>query len=136
MRHLLLNARLLPSIDSLPPGIGLQARKLDVVVHKDFFGHEPLTPGDKIYCVHANGVILYSVCVAETPPEKNLSESIHELGLSVHTTNTLKREASVETVGDLVKLTLRDLCKTPSLGRTGIREIVAALAKYRLKLRN
>ncbi len=96
---------------------------------------EKLSVGDKFFAILPNGTVcLYRVDRSgATIP---LSESVYSLGLSVRTTNTLRREASIETIGDLIKKSLQELSKTLGLGRKAIRDIVSALEKRGLSLRS
>ncbi len=66
-----------------------------------------------------------------TPARALLEESVDVLGLSVRARNILRfRFEDVETVGDLLKLTRRDMRLAPGCGETTVREIAG---KLRLK---
>lgn len=59
---------------------------------------------------------------------------IDELELSVRASNGL-RNAGIGTVGDLVKLSRKELSALPHLGARSVREVTEVLANLRLRLR-
>lgn len=62
-----------------------------------------------------------------THPTIALDAPIMELGLSSRTQNCLKND-NCHTVGDVVKLTERELLRIPNLGRGSLKELKEALA--------
>lgn len=67
-------------------------------------------------------------------PEETLTLDVEVLGLSVRAANGLQN-ARVSTIADLLGKTENDLLKVNNFGRKCLREVVEALAKRQLKLR-
>lgn len=64
---------------------------------------------------------------------ENLQKSVNELELSVRAVKCLN-SAGIETIGELVQKTEKDLLRIRSFGRTGLREIKRKLADIGLSI--
>ena len=71
--------------------------------------------------------------IAQRIEEDKLSLAIDELDISSRATNTLKK-LGIQTIGDLVKMTEKDLKEAKSIGRKALKEIKEALADLGLEL--
>lgn len=63
-----------------------------------------------------------------------LSKEVYDLELSVRTTNILKNEAKIKTVGELVIMTENDFIKLPNAGRRSLEEVKSVLKHHGLCL--
>lgn len=66
--------------------------------------------------------------------EQKLDESIDMLDLSVRADHALKR-SGIETVRQLCKLTMLDLCKIRNMGEKTVKEVIEKLEKYGFRLK-
>jgi chromosome segregation ATPase len=73
---------------------------------------------------------------AEKPPENPLlQQPVYDLEMTARSQNSLRAE-DIETIGDLIKLSERELLKIPNLGKGCLTEIKDALAERNLKLKD
>lgn len=112
--------------------------ELAKTIHEQLLAAVLLDCGDKregVYMVTTHIEVRMYVKAFDQPfANPALDETIDDLELSVRASNILD-SAGIKMVGDLVKLSERDLLRLRHCGRTSLREIVAALASRGLTLR-
>lgn len=67
--------------------------------------------------------------------EEHNNKSVDELVLTVRAINCLK-SARIETIGQLINMSSRDLMKIPNFGHTSLRDLKEAVAKLGLSLKD
>jgi DNA-directed RNA polymerase alpha subunit len=89
--------------------------------------------GDKIFCMHNGSPFLYTVCAHAPSHSEVLKQSVHTLTVSTRVLTGL-RKGGIRTIGDLVRKTRKNLLAIPYFGKTCLRQVSEALARYDLHL--